>query len=333
MIDLPPDLALGASATRPVAGRGRWVDLLLRLARGLFSAAVSIGVVLLAWWAFLEYFEVKPFLGKTPADVWQFLVTGDGAAANRQVIVDESRTTLRDAFLGLAAGSLAAVGAAGLFNVWRPVERTLMPIAMVLRSVPLVAMTPLIVLVLGRGLVAVAAITGIVTFFPTLVNVTLALRSTPRDSIDLLRAYGASPAMTLWKVQVPSSLPALFASLRIAAPLALVGALLSEWLATGEVQRHVGPGRGRDPVLGAALQADRRRRDDRAPALRPQPLTLPQRRAFFTKSARPCPGARRSPPYQLPRMWRRMPPGPSSVALAALCQRSAWCSNTSPRSQ
>jgi ABC-type nitrate/sulfonate/bicarbonate transport system permease component len=109
-----------------------------------------------------------------------------------------------------------------------------MPIAMVLRSVPLVAMTPLIVLIFGRGLLSVTVIAGIVTFFPTLVNVTLALRSTPRESLDLMRAYGASPAATMWKVQVPNSLPALFASLRIAAPLALVGALLAEWLATGQ---------------------------------------------------------------------------------------------------
>jgi ABC-type nitrate/sulfonate/bicarbonate transport system permease component len=236
-VDLPVDLTLGFTASRPAAATTGWQRVLaglVRLVRGLFSAAVSIGVVLFAWWAFLRYFDVKPFLGKTPSDVWRFLVTGDGAAGHRHAIIGESRTTLRDAFLGLAAGTVAAVGAAALFNVWRPVERTFMPVAMVLRSVPLVAMTPLIVLIFGRGLVAVTVIAGIVTFFPTLVNVTLALRATPRESIDLMRAYGASPARTLRTVQVPSALPALFASLRIAAPLALVGALLSEWLATGK---------------------------------------------------------------------------------------------------
>jgi ABC-type nitrate/sulfonate/bicarbonate transport system permease component len=87
---------------------------------------------------------------------------------------------------------------------------------------------------LGRNLKTVAVIAGIVTFFPTLVNVTLALRATPQDSLDLLRAYGASPVHTLLKVKVPSALPSLFASLRIAAPLALVGALLAEFLATGK---------------------------------------------------------------------------------------------------
>jgi ABC-type nitrate/sulfonate/bicarbonate transport system permease component len=100
--------------------------------------------------------------------------------------------------------------------------------------VPLVAMTPLIVLIFGRDLKAITVIAGIVTFFPTLVNVTLALKGTPQESIDLCQAYGASPIVTLRKVQVPNALPALMASLRIAAPLSLVGALLAEWLATGK---------------------------------------------------------------------------------------------------
>jgi ABC-type nitrate/sulfonate/bicarbonate transport system permease component len=217
------------SVTRATVAR-----LALRFGRGLVTSAISIGVVLGAWVLFLKVFDVAPFIGKGPSDVWRYLVTGTDAGSHRSVIIKESRTTLRDAFLGLAAGSLAAMVAAMVFNLWRPVERMFMPIAMVLRSVPLVAMTPLIVLIFGRDLQAITVIAGIVTFFPTLVNVTLALRSTPQESIDLMRAYGASPTKTLWKVQVPSALPALFASLRIGAPLALIGALLAEWLATGK---------------------------------------------------------------------------------------------------
>jgi ABC-type nitrate/sulfonate/bicarbonate transport system permease component len=199
----------------------------------VISTLLSFGVVLAAWWLFLKVFHVQHFIGKGPVDVWRYLVSGSDAGAHRRAVLHESGTTLRDAFLGLFCGTAAALLAAGLFTVWRPLERTVMPIAMVLRSVPLVAMTPLIVLVFGRDLWAITVIAGIVTFFPTLVNVTLALRSTPQESMDLLAAYGASRSATLRKVQVPSALPALFASLRIAAPLALVGALLAEWLATG----------------------------------------------------------------------------------------------------
>lgn len=209
-------------------------SLLLRFAKGLLTTAISIGVVLGAWVLFLKVFHVQSFIGKGPTDVWRYLFSNPESAANRHAVLQETGTTLRDAFLGLTFGSIAAVLAAIAFHLWRPVERAFMPIAMVLRSVPLVAMTPLIVLMFGRDLKAITVIAGIVTFFPTLVNVTLALGAAPQEALDLFRAYGASPAKTLFKVQMPSALPALFASLRVAAPLALVGALLAEWLATGQ---------------------------------------------------------------------------------------------------
>jgi ABC-type nitrate/sulfonate/bicarbonate transport system permease component len=198
------------------------------------SWAISLAVVLGAWWLFLRIFHVDSFIGKTPVDVWRFLTTSETAAENRSTLYHASLTTLRDAMLGLAAGTCAALVCALVFNLRRSVEQTFMPVAMVLRSVPLVAMTPLIALIFGRGLLCVTVIAGIVTFFPTLVNVTLALRATPQASIDLCQAYGGSRSTTLRKVQLPSALPAVFASLRIAAPLALIGALLAEWLATGK---------------------------------------------------------------------------------------------------
>jgi ABC-type nitrate/sulfonate/bicarbonate transport system permease component len=213
-----------------VAGQGLFVAFAMAALRAL----VSIVIVLLLWEAFLKLFHVSTFVGKGPLDVWRYLFTQSGAAANRSAIIGESGTTLRDAFLGLAGGTVAAVAAAVGFHVWRMASKACMPVAMILRSVPLVAMTPLIVGVFGRTLLAVTVIAGIVTFFPTLVNVTLALDRAPKESIDLCRAYGASAGTMLRKVQIPTALPALFASLRIAAPLAITGALLAEWLATGK---------------------------------------------------------------------------------------------------
>ena len=218
-------------------------DLALRLLGRFATFVLSVAVALGAWQLFLVVFDVDDFNGRGPLDVWQHLVTDDGAMTNGSLLtVAESRhqlweasiTTLRDAGIGLVAGSIAAVAVAIAFTLWRSVEHTLLPMAMVLRSVPLVAMTPLIAVIFGRGLVGVAVIAGIVTFFPTLVNLTLALRSAPSEAVDLCHAYGASSAQTLRKVQLPVALPALFSSLRIAAPLALVGALLAEWLATGD---------------------------------------------------------------------------------------------------
>lgn len=211
-------------------GRGRGARSAIRLGRAL----VSILLVLAIWDGFLAAFHVSPFVGKGPLDVWRYLFTEPAAGANRVALLQESATTLRDAMLGLAGGTLAALGTAVGFHLSKLAQHSLMPIAMTLRSVPLVAMTPLIVGVFGQNLRAVTIIAGIVTFFPTLVNVTIALDGAPSEAIDLCRAYGASPRTTLMKVQIPTALPALFVSLRIAAPLALVGALLAEWLATGK---------------------------------------------------------------------------------------------------
>jgi ABC-type nitrate/sulfonate/bicarbonate transport system permease component len=204
-----------------------------RMASTVGQWVLSVVLVLLVWQIFLKAFHISPFVGKGPLDVWRYLTNSATGPAARSKLWHNSLTTLRDAGLGLAAGSTAALFFAMVFNLQRTVEHTFMPVAMVLRSVPLVAMTPIIALIFGRGLVGVTVIAGIVTFFPTLVNVTLALRATPRASVDLFTAYGAGSATTLRKLQFPTALPAVFASLRIAAPLALVGALLAEWLATG----------------------------------------------------------------------------------------------------
>ncbi len=205
----------------------------VRALKAIGGAALSFLVIILVWQLIISGFKISSFIARGPLDVWKYL-TSAANASERSLLMEASLTTLRDAALGLVGGTVAAVLTAMIFTMRRGVEQTFLPVAMILRTVPLVAMTPLIALIFGRGLLAVTIIAGIVTFFPTLVNVSLALRSVPEQSIDLMRAYGASPFTTLKKVQWPASLPALFASLRVAAPLALIGALLAEWLATGK---------------------------------------------------------------------------------------------------
>jgi ABC-type nitrate/sulfonate/bicarbonate transport system permease component len=195
---------------------------------GLFGVVI----LLVIWRGYLYVFNVDHFIGRTPTDVFKALFTNSDASANRSLLFKHSLTTLRDAAIGLVVGTAVALLGAVLFTLVKPVQQTFMPMALVLQSVPLVALTPLIGSIFGSGLTTVAIVSSIVTFFPTLVNVTIALREVPGQSIDLMRAYGASRSVTLRKVQFPSALPALFASLRVGAPRALVGALLAEFLIT-----------------------------------------------------------------------------------------------------
>ncbi|HEX9998977.1 MAG TPA: ABC transporter permease [Actinoplanes sp.] len=225
-------VAAGPVAT-PAAGRHAVRRAVLRLLTGVGGAVLSVLVICGVWQLLVKGLGLDPFLTRGPVDVWRFL-TDPANDAERTLLRQASQVTALDAAIGLVGGTVAALVTAVAFALWRGVEQTLLPIAMALRAVPLVAMTPLIALIFGRGLLAVTVIAGIVTFFPVLVNVSLALRAVPRSSLDLMRAYGASPYATLWRVQLPGALPSLFAAMRVAAPLALVGALLAEWLATGK---------------------------------------------------------------------------------------------------
>jgi ABC-type nitrate/sulfonate/bicarbonate transport system permease component len=213
-----------------------------RLARNLGSVLVSIVVVVVLWEGFIRLYHVDHLLAKDPLDVWRYIFTQHAdkvhgfhsAAQNRHILFHNLKTTVRDAALGYVAGIVMAMVVASVFVLQRSVEQTFMPVALVLRSVPLVAMAPLITLIFGRDVLAVAVIGGIVCFFPSLVNIMFGLRATSRSALDLMECYGASKLTNLRKVLVPSAMPSIFASLRINVPAAVIGALLAEWLATGK---------------------------------------------------------------------------------------------------
>lgn len=92
----------------------------------------------------------------------------------------------------------------------------------------------MLIIIFGRGQFTVAMMGAIIVFFPALVNIGSALKNVPPALIDLVRTYGAGRATELLKVRIPACLPAIFAVIRIAVPGALSGALLAEWLATGQ---------------------------------------------------------------------------------------------------
>ena len=211
-----------------------------RLASSLFVVVVAMVVLGLLWVALLRLFDVSTFVGKTPSDVFHYLFTERPARGIRPTSLTDSQAraalsgawlvTLGDAAIGFLTGLALAVVVASSFVLFKPLEFAFMPIAMLLRSVPLVAMAPVLILVLGQGKLGVAAIGAIVVLFPALVNLVLGLRSASPMALDLVRANGGSEARALLMVRLPSALPNLFASVRISVPGAIVGAMLAEWL-------------------------------------------------------------------------------------------------------
>lgn len=225
-----PQLAASVGGAPTVATGGR------RAARHASTVGwllVSAAVVVLSWAASLRLFHLSSYFAKGPLTVLEYLTWGDGAGAHRSVLISAFRTTVGDAVPGYLAGTVVAAVIAVLVVNVDVVGRTFMPIAIALRSIPLVALVPVIILIFGGNLLGVTVLVGLVVFFPTLVNVVVGLRSAPSAGIDLIKGLGGSHLDFVLRVQLRYALPAFFASSRIAIPAALGGATLAEWLATG----------------------------------------------------------------------------------------------------
>lgn len=139
------------------------------------------------------------------------------------------QTTLWEAAKGFFWGNLLAIGLAMLVLLAPFIERPLMQLSVVSYCLPIVAIGPIFAIVFS-GEVPKVALAGMAVFFTTLVGTLLGLRSADRTSLDLIRAYGGGRVQTLLKVRLKSSLPSVFAALRIAAPAAVLGAIIGEYL-------------------------------------------------------------------------------------------------------
>ncbi len=208
----------------------RWMPAIRRGANGL----LAVVVIVVLWDLSLRLLGIGSFIGKGPLDVWNFLVNVPAAGANRDFVVAQLGQSLLDSGLGFVAGLGASLLVAAIFLLVRPVEHALMPIALLLQSVPLIAMAPIIILIFGRDTATLAVMGGIVVFFPALITIVFGLRSASPTMLDVVAVYGGSSWTALRKVALPSAVPALFAAIKISVPGAITGALIAEWLATGK---------------------------------------------------------------------------------------------------
>jgi ABC-type nitrate/sulfonate/bicarbonate transport system permease component len=191
---------------------------------GVVMASLSAWLLLLgAWWLVAAGKQHPGTLWATPAQVAQSLWVLRGAyAAN-------AGATLEEAALGFALAVTFAVIISLAGRRRPPVEGTLHNLAIALYSLPLIAIAPMLVLWTGSGMMTKVVIAALASFFPVLIGLTHALRSTNPGALELMQLGAASSWQRFRRVELPYALPALFASFTIAAPAAILGAMLAEW--------------------------------------------------------------------------------------------------------
>lgn len=209
--------------TRPATASGQgW------LARGrarLAAPLVLIGVIAL-WALLVAWQDYPPFILPSPLLVWQKLLTlAAGGALWLHIGV-----TLVEIALGLLIGLSTAFGLGYVLGKHHALERIASPYIVASQSIPIVAIAPLIVIWMGSGLASKVAVTALITFFPALIATIVGIRSVDPDLHDLLRSLRASRWQLFWKLELPASLPMIFGGLKLSVTLAVVGAVVGEFM-------------------------------------------------------------------------------------------------------
>jgi NitT/TauT family transport system permease protein len=217
-------------------------ELAARMVPPLCAAAALLGL----WELWVRWTHPPRFLVSAPSEI-----VHDAVARAGELAVATWNTTVAVAW-GFALSVVVGVAVGVLLSGSRLLERAVYPFTVILQTVPLVAIAPLLVIWLHAGVQAVAVCAFIVSLFPVITNTLSGIRSIPHPQVELFRLYGARPWAVLTKLKLPGAVPSIMAGLRIAAGLAVIGAVVGEFVA-GELGAERGLG---IVVVVAAKQGD-----------------------------------------------------------------------------
>src|SRR5690349_11775100 len=202
-----------------IAGGGR------RLAGLAGPVLASLVVFLVAWQAIVAVGGYPPFILPGPLTVAQRFVKAwtDG------MMWPHFATTLVEVLLGFTIGASLALVVGVVLARSRLAERLLSPYLVAAQATPILALAPLIALWFGTGLPSKLVITTLIVFFPVAVATMVGLRSVDPRLIEMARAFRATNAQVVRRVEVPAALPAILGGMRVGITLAVIGAIIAEW--------------------------------------------------------------------------------------------------------
>ena len=205
----------------PVAGGGHSV------ARHLerWSSLLLVVALVIVWEAGVRFFEVPRFLLPTPSEIVRLAID------EWSLIQMHSIATIWAILSGYAAAVAFALAISALMIRFPLIERLIMPIFVGLQSVPKIAIAPLILVWVGAGIGSKILVVMMITFFPIVINTMAGFKEVDRGLADVFRSVAATERQMLLKLRLPYAMPFIFAGLRIGTTLAVLGAIVAEWLA------------------------------------------------------------------------------------------------------
>jgi len=190
------------------------------------GALLLAAALLLVWEGACRALHVSPLVLPPPSAIahslWQGLASG--------YFWPHLQATASELLLGMLAGCAVGFVAGIALAECALLRRLAMPYVVASQVIPKLALAPLFVLWFGFGMTSTIVITALICFFPLMENTMTALQQVPAERLELFRMLGATRAQTLWRLKLPSGLPAILAGLRVAVVLALVGAVVGEFI-------------------------------------------------------------------------------------------------------
>jgi NitT/TauT family transport system permease protein len=189
-------------------------------------APIAFGVLVLAGWeAGVRAAKIPVYLLPGP------LAVGDAFLADPSGLLASLLSTLAVTFTALAVSALLGAALAMATAASRLARAAIQPWAVILQVTPIVAIAPLVIIWVNDPFISLVVCATIVAFFPVFANTAAGLAAAPAELLDLFHLYGAGRARTLWLLRLPAALPYFLAGLRISGGLALVGAVVAEFVA------------------------------------------------------------------------------------------------------
>jgi len=227
--------------------RGRRV---VGLTKEVIMSAVILALLALAWEAGARSGLIPRFLLASPSEAMLYMMS------HPRVVMSNFATTAWEVLLGLAAGASAGVLLGILIFYSAPIRKMMYPLLVASQVVPKVAVAPFLLLWFGYGLVPKVVITALMSFFPLVLNTLLGLTSVEPDMVDLGRSLHAPALRMLSKIYLISALPHMFAGLKTASTLSVIGAVVAEFTGSQAGLGYLilmGLSYGETPMMAAAL--------------------------------------------------------------------------------
>lgn len=189
-----------------------------------FWPSLAVFLLLSIWQMANMTGMIEPYLLPSPVDVAKAFIS------EFPLLMENAKVTLLEAFVGLLFGVMTGFFMAVIMDRFERLYQAFYPIIVLTQTVPTVAIAPLLVLWFGYEMLPKVILIVLTTFFPITVSLLDGFRSADRDMISLMRSMGATKQQIFFHVKFPGALNQFFASLRISASYAVVGAVISEWL-------------------------------------------------------------------------------------------------------